>query len=154
MYSCHQICTIGPKTNSVEAINKLRDSGLNVVRMYGSPNLPSPEIAAETDNDISGTSPTYATMTLVHEMTDHPPANTGLQGEYAYHQSVIDNARAAEKAKPGRQIAIALDTKGPVCDPLLPGEKRIKKTESVTNRKSGLETPQEMPTSPSLLAPR
>ncbi|KAG6002327.1 Pyruvate kinase [Claviceps maximensis] len=27
------ICTIGPKTNSVEAINKLRDSGLNVVRM-------------------------------------------------------------------------------------------------------------------------
>lgn len=27
------ICTIGPKTNSVEAINKLRDAGLNVVRM-------------------------------------------------------------------------------------------------------------------------
>jgi len=27
------ICTIGPKTNSVEAINKLRDVGLNVVRM-------------------------------------------------------------------------------------------------------------------------
>lgn len=27
------ICTIGPKTNSVEAINSLRDSGLNVVRM-------------------------------------------------------------------------------------------------------------------------
>lgn len=27
------ICTIGPKTNSVEAINKLRDNGLNVVRM-------------------------------------------------------------------------------------------------------------------------
>ena len=27
------ICTIGPKTNSVEAINKLRNSGLNVVRM-------------------------------------------------------------------------------------------------------------------------
>lgn len=36
------------------------------------------------------------------------------QGEYSYHQSVIDNARAAEKAQPGRQIAIALDTKGPV----------------------------------------
>jgi pyruvate kinase len=27
------ICTIGPKTNSVEAINKLREAGLNVVRM-------------------------------------------------------------------------------------------------------------------------
>lgn len=27
------ICTIGPKTNSVEAINKLRTAGLNVVRM-------------------------------------------------------------------------------------------------------------------------
>jgi pyruvate kinase len=27
------ICTIGPKTNSVEAINQLRDAGLNVVRM-------------------------------------------------------------------------------------------------------------------------
>ena len=27
------VCTIGPKTNSVEAINKLRDAGLNVVRM-------------------------------------------------------------------------------------------------------------------------
>jgi hypothetical protein len=31
------ICTIGPKTNSVEAINKLRDAGLNVVRMNFSP---------------------------------------------------------------------------------------------------------------------
>lgn len=30
-----------------------------------------------------------------------------------YHQSVIDNARAAEKAQPGRPVAIALDTKGP-----------------------------------------
>lgn len=27
------ICTIGPKTNSVEAINQLRTAGLNVVRM-------------------------------------------------------------------------------------------------------------------------
>ncbi|KAJ9150359.1 Pyruvate kinase [Pleurostoma richardsiae] len=65
------ICTIGPKTNSVEAINKLRQAGLNVVRMNFS------------------------------------------HGSYEYHQSVIDNARAAEKAMPGRQIAIALDTKGP-----------------------------------------
>lgn len=27
------VCTIGPKTNSVEAINALRRAGLNVVRM-------------------------------------------------------------------------------------------------------------------------
>lgn len=65
------ICTIGPKTNSVEAINKLRKAGLNVVRMNFS------------------------------------------HGSYEYHQSVIDNAREAEKVQPGRQIAIALDTKGP-----------------------------------------
>jgi pyruvate kinase len=65
------ICTIGPKTNSPEAINKLRKAGLNVVRMNFS------------------------------------------HGSYEYHQSVIDNAREAEKTQPGRQIAIALDTKGP-----------------------------------------
>ena len=35
-------------------------------------------------------------------------------GSYEYHQSVIDNSRAAAKASPsGRPIAIALDTKGP-----------------------------------------
>ncbi|KAH9817847.1 pyruvate kinase [Melampsora americana] len=34
-------------------------------------------------------------------------------GSYEYHQSVIDNARAAEAAAPGRPLAIALDTKGP-----------------------------------------
>jgi len=65
------ICTIGPKTNSVEAINKLRIVGLNVVRMNFS------------------------------------------HGSYDYHQSVIDNARKAEQVQKGRQIAIALDTKGP-----------------------------------------
>jgi len=65
------ICTIGPKTNSVAAINKLRKAGLNVVRMNFS------------------------------------------HGSYEYHQSVIDNAREAEKVQKGRQIAIALDTKGP-----------------------------------------
>lgn len=35
-------------------------------------------------------------------------------GSYEYHQSVIDNARAAAAKSPsGRPIAIALDTKGP-----------------------------------------
>ncbi|KAL6816649.1 pyruvate kinase [Trichoderma sp. SZMC 28015] len=65
------ICTIGPKTNSVEALNKLRDAGLNVARMNFS------------------------------------------HGSYEYHQSVIDNVRAAVKVHPGRPVAIALDTKGP-----------------------------------------
>ncbi|KUJ18725.1 PK-domain-containing protein [Mollisia scopiformis] len=65
------ICTIGPKTNSVEALNKLRTAGLNVVRMNFS------------------------------------------HGSYEYHQSVIDNTREAEKVQKGRQVAIALDTKGP-----------------------------------------
>ncbi|KAK3719491.1 Pyruvate kinase [Vermiconidia calcicola] len=34
-------------------------------------------------------------------------------GTYDYHQSVIDNARKAEKEMAGRPVAIALDTKGP-----------------------------------------
>merc|ERR1711964_161271 len=34
-------------------------------------------------------------------------------GSYEYHQSVIDNVREAEKVQKGRQVAIALDTKGP-----------------------------------------
>ena len=34
-------------------------------------------------------------------------------GSYEYHQSVIDNARAAAKKFGGRPLAIALDTKGP-----------------------------------------
>ncbi|MCJ1328963.1 Pyruvate kinase [Thelotrema lepadinum] len=65
------ICTIGPKTNSVEKLNMLRKAGMNVVRMNFS------------------------------------------HGSYEYHQSVIDNARQAEKEWAGRPVAIALDTKGP-----------------------------------------
>ncbi|KAK9351894.1 pyruvate kinase [Lipomyces doorenjongii] len=34
-------------------------------------------------------------------------------GSYEYHQSVVDNAREAERIQPGRPLAIALDTKGP-----------------------------------------
>ncbi|CAD0093233.1 unnamed protein product [Aureobasidium mustum] len=62
------ICTIGPKTNSPQAINMLRTAGLNVVRMNFS------------------------------------------HGSYEYHQSVIDNAREAERTQAGRPVAIALDT--------------------------------------------
>ncbi|KAK9456797.1 pyruvate kinase [Dipodascopsis uninucleata] len=65
------IGTIGPKTNSVEMMNKLRTAGLNIVRMNFS------------------------------------------HGSYEYHQSVVDNAREAERIQPGRPLAIALDTKGP-----------------------------------------
>ncbi|KAL8284234.1 hypothetical protein RQP46_004983 [Phenoliferia psychrophenolica] len=65
------IATIGPKTNSVEMITKLRVAGVNVVRMNFS------------------------------------------HGSYEYHQSVIDNTRAAAAQSEGRPLAIALDTKGP-----------------------------------------
>lgn len=34
-------------------------------------------------------------------------------GSYEYHQSVVDNAREAERTMAGRPVAIALDTKGP-----------------------------------------
>ncbi|KAF7727374.1 Pyruvate kinase [Apophysomyces ossiformis] len=34
-------------------------------------------------------------------------------GDYDYHKSVLDNARAAAAERPDRAIAIALDTKGP-----------------------------------------
>ncbi|KAF9510433.1 hypothetical protein BS47DRAFT_1331735 [Hydnum rufescens UP504] len=34
-------------------------------------------------------------------------------GEYAYHQSVVDNVRKLVASEPGRPLAIALDTKGP-----------------------------------------
>ncbi|KAI5478341.1 hypothetical protein MNV49_005192 [Pseudohyphozyma bogoriensis] len=65
------IATIGPKTNSVEMISKLRTAGVNIVRMNFS------------------------------------------HGAYEYHQSVIDNTRAAAAQSSGRPLAIALDTKGP-----------------------------------------
>ncbi|KAI8976981.1 pyruvate kinase [Pilobolus umbonatus] len=65
------ICTIGPKTNTVEKLTELIDAGMNIVRMNFS------------------------------------------HGEYSYHQSVIDNARAAVASRPHKVIGIALDTKGP-----------------------------------------
>ncbi|MCJ1341759.1 Pyruvate kinase [Bachmanniomyces sp. S44760] len=34
-------------------------------------------------------------------------------GAYEYHQSVVDNAKEAERTQPGRPLAVALDTKGP-----------------------------------------
>ncbi|KAF2863274.1 pyruvate kinase [Piedraia hortae CBS 480.64] len=47
-------------------------------------------------------------------------------GSYEYHQSVIDNARQAEKQQPGRPLAIALDTKGPeIRTGNTPGDKDI-----------------------------
>ncbi|KAI9856082.1 MAG: Pyruvate kinase [Vezdaea acicularis] len=34
-------------------------------------------------------------------------------GSYEYHQSVVDNAKEAERTQEGRPLAVALDTKGP-----------------------------------------
>ncbi|KAL1915734.1 uncharacterized protein VTP21DRAFT_6493 [Calcarisporiella thermophila] len=65
------ICTIGPKTNSVEMMNELREAGMNVVRLNFS------------------------------------------HGSYEYHASVIRNLRQSCEERPGRPVAIALDTKGP-----------------------------------------
>ncbi|KAK4936248.1 Pyruvate kinase [Elasticomyces elasticus] len=81
------ICTIGPKTNSVEKITMLRKAGLNVVRM----------------NFSHGSYEVYSLLEeqrLVLTLTQ-------------YHQSVIDHTRESAKEYSGRPVAIALDTKGP-----------------------------------------
>ncbi|KAI8577414.1 hypothetical protein K450DRAFT_252319 [Umbelopsis ramanniana AG] len=65
------ICTIGPKTNSVEKLTELMEAGMNICRLNFS------------------------------------------HGSYEYHQSVIDNCRAAAAKRPEFPVGIALDTKGP-----------------------------------------
>lgn len=65
------ICTIGPKTASIEMIANLRNAGMNIVRLNFS------------------------------------------HGSFEYHKGVVDNVRASYAASPGREVAIALDTKGP-----------------------------------------
>ena len=37
-----------------------------------------------------------------------------IASQQQYHQSVIDNARKAEREQPGRPLAIALDTVSPI----------------------------------------
>jgi len=66
----HVICTIGPQTNTVEALKKLMNAGMNVARLNFS------------------------------------------HGTHEYHQSVIDNVRAAANEL-NKIIGIMLDTKGP-----------------------------------------
>lgn len=104
----------------------------------------------KADLRLPGTSPTYVPKSI--RDTGFPPTNSDIQGEYSYHQSVIDNARAAEKAQPGRQLAIALDTKGPVCEYLCRKQNKRNKTEQLL-RKSGPETLPVMLICPSRLAP-
>lgn len=64
--------------------------------VQGSPSCCAPSFPAPL-------APRFAKI-LLHSL----PANTEPPAE-----SVIDNARQAEKVHPGRPIAIALDTKGP-----------------------------------------
>eukprot|EP00732_Lithocolla_globosa_P001035 Lithocolla_globosa_v1_NODE_445_length_4026_cov_20.129438.p1 type:complete len:539 gc:universal NODE_445_length_4026_cov_20.129438:2260-3876(+) len=65
------ICTIGPKTNSVQQLVQLRKNGMNVVRLNFS------------------------------------------HGTFADHAAIIENTRKSFDYLPGRDVAIALDTKGP-----------------------------------------
>ena len=64
------VCTIGPSTQSVDALKKLLEKGMNIVRMNFS------------------------------------------HGSHEYHEVTVSNARLAAKEL-DRNIAIALDTKGP-----------------------------------------
>jgi len=66
----HIICTIGPRTNSKEALIALINAGMNIARLNFS------------------------------------------HGSHEYHQTVVDNVRAAAKES-GKVIGIMLDTKGP-----------------------------------------
>jgi pyruvate kinase len=85
------ICTIGPKTNSPEAINMLRT---------GKPKQYFDMLQSRNTSDT--TNQKTAGLNVVRMNFSH--------GSYEYHQSVIDNAREAEKRQPGRPLAIALDT--------------------------------------------
>lgn len=72
-----------------------------------------------------------------------------------YHQSVIDNAREAERLQPGRPLAIALDT---VCLDILAYFTDFRTVTLIAaNRKdpkSALAIPRAMRTFPSLRVPR
>jgi pyruvate kinase len=65
------ICTLGPATNTPEAITELRRAGMNIARLNFS------------------------------------------HGSHEYHSSIVRAVRESIQQNPGREIAIALDTKGP-----------------------------------------
>jgi pyruvate kinase len=65
------ICTLGPSTNTPEAITELRLAGMNIGRLNFS------------------------------------------HGTHEYHSSIVRAVRTSMEQSPGREIAIALDTKGP-----------------------------------------
>src|SRR5258708_5850013 len=65
------ICTLGPSTNTPEAITELRQAGMNIGRLNFS------------------------------------------HGTHEYHSAVVRAVRTSMEQVPGREVAIALDTKGP-----------------------------------------
>jgi len=91
------ICTIGPKTGSVEALVKLRAAGMNIVRLnfsHGTFEVPT-DLQQRPIGDILTPSPRFPLLAT------------------QYHQGVVDNVRKSSEHCPGREVAIALDTKGP-----------------------------------------
>ncbi|KAJ3575619.1 hypothetical protein NPX13_g3970 [Xylaria arbuscula] len=113
------ICTIGPKTNSVEAINNVRRLLLSA---FDAPLSLTFSIATYCwsqccPHELFPRLIRYDFLGPVFEQLGEEPSqlmdNANIMTITEYHQSVIDNARAAEKAQAGRPVAIALDTKGP-----------------------------------------
>ncbi|KAG0203579.1 Pyruvate kinase, partial [Mortierella sp. GBA43] len=102
------ICTIGPKTNSVEMITKLREAGMNIVRMnfsHGSYEYHQ-SVIDNTRKSYSGKQIRKVSTTTVDrayfiflgasEISEMSPLGKDGRGEH-----------------PGRPVGIALDTKGP-----------------------------------------
>lgn len=101
------ICTIGKLEAGCTAIQGVRADKMQVPR----PTLPRPSTCSELVccSHFRSASSTQANtskagLNVVRMNFSH--------GSYEYHQSVIDNAREAERTQAGRPVAIALDTVG------------------------------------------
>jgi pyruvate kinase len=98
------ICTIGKELHFM-ATQRLCADNIQVPR----PTLPRPSTCSEL---------VCSSYSCSESSTQANTSKAGLNvvrmnfshGSYEYHQSVIDNAREAEKTQPGRPVAIALDT--------------------------------------------
>ena len=101
------ICTIGKIEAGCIAMQRARADKTQVPR----PTLPRPSTCSELVccSHFCSASSTQANtskagLNVVRMNFSH--------GSYEYHQSVIDNAREAERTQAGRPVAIALDTVG------------------------------------------